>query len=158
MKESAKLTPVESISTRRKALKPFPLSDGTDVETGQCICSAVRDMNLDPATYSGVNEFRSFRFVESEVLKRAFRETRRCQTRSRYRKLERLLNSSSCPIGSFGALEGPHASGGGMPRPPSKLCLVYSLLNGTWNWWTLLPLDISLGGILSTPTPVPRSS
>ncbi|KAI1423599.1 cytochrome P450 [Xylaria sp. FL1777] len=72
MKESARLTPVESISTRRKALKSFQLSDGTNVEAGQWICSAVRDMNLDPANYSRVNEFHGFRFVESEVLERAF--------------------------------------------------------------------------------------
>ncbi|KAI1824544.1 cytochrome P450 [Xylaria intraflava] len=72
MKESARLTPVESVSTRRKALKPFQLSDGTRVETGQWICSAVRGMNLDSAHYASANEFHGFRFVEPEVLARAF--------------------------------------------------------------------------------------
>ncbi|KAI0096705.1 cytochrome P450 [Nemania sp. FL0031] len=72
MKESARLTPVESVSTRRKALKPFQLSDGTQVETGQWICTAARGMNLDPANYACTNEFYGFRFVEPQVLERAF--------------------------------------------------------------------------------------
>ncbi|RYP09153.1 hypothetical protein DL765_008544 [Monosporascus sp. GIB2] len=68
MKESARLTPVESVSTRRKATKPFKLSDGTKVEVGEWICSAVRGMNLDPANYSRVDEFHGFRFVPPEIL------------------------------------------------------------------------------------------
>ncbi|KAJ8132332.1 hypothetical protein O1611_g1292 [Lasiodiplodia mahajangana] len=72
MKESARLTPVESISTRRKALKPFQLSDGTKVEAGQWVCSAARGMNLDPANYACTNEFYGFRFVEPQVLERIF--------------------------------------------------------------------------------------
>ncbi|RYP56149.1 hypothetical protein DL771_012094 [Monosporascus sp. 5C6A] len=68
MKESARLTPVESVSTRRKATKPFKLSDGTKVEVGEWICSAVRGMNLDPANYSRVDEFHGFRFVPREIL------------------------------------------------------------------------------------------
>ncbi|KAI1413292.1 cytochrome P450 [Hypoxylon sp. FL1857] len=72
MKESARVTPVESVSTRRKATKPFQLSDGTKVESGQWICSAVRGMNLDPANYSKAGEFHGFRFVEPDVLEHYF--------------------------------------------------------------------------------------
>ncbi|GAP91997.1 putative cytochrome P450 [Rosellinia necatrix] len=71
MKESARLTPVESVSTRRKATRPFRLADGTKVEVGQWICSAVRGMNLDPDNYSQVDEFHGFRFVPRDVLERS---------------------------------------------------------------------------------------
>ncbi|KAF4610378.1 hypothetical protein G7Y89_g15741 [Cudoniella acicularis] len=37
LKESSRLSPVDSLSTRRKALKPFHLSDGTYIERGQWI-------------------------------------------------------------------------------------------------------------------------
>ncbi|KAI1130043.1 cytochrome P450 [Nemania abortiva] len=71
MKESARLTPVESVSTRRKATQPFKLADGTKVKVGQWICSAVRGMNLDPDNYSQVDEFHGFRFVPQNVLERS---------------------------------------------------------------------------------------
>lgn len=71
MKESARLTPVESVSTRRMALKPFQLSDGTKVKTGQWICSAARAMNVDPAAYPYAQEFHGFRFVEPEVIEQS---------------------------------------------------------------------------------------
>ncbi|KAK2591239.1 hypothetical protein QQS21_011081 [Conoideocrella luteorostrata] len=61
IKESARLTPVESVSTRRKAKKPFQLVDGTKVEAGQWICTAARGMNLDPTNYAKVLEFHGFR-------------------------------------------------------------------------------------------------
>ncbi|KAI1169518.1 cytochrome P450 [Nemania sp. FL0916] len=75
MKESARLTPVESVSTRRKATRPFNLRDGTKVEVGEWICSAVRGMNLDPDNYSRVNEFHGFRFVPKDVLEARVTET-----------------------------------------------------------------------------------
>ncbi|KAK8051626.1 GMC oxidoreductase [Apiospora rasikravindrae] len=73
MKESARVTPVESafsiaVSTRRKATKPFQLSDGTKVETGRWVCSASRGMNLDPRKWSQAGEFHGFRFVSPQVL------------------------------------------------------------------------------------------
>ncbi|KAI0535045.1 cytochrome P450 [Xylaria digitata] len=74
IKESARMTPVESVSTRRKATKPFQLSDGTRVEKGQWICTAARGVSLDPANYAQANEFRGFRFVEPDVLNRFFSE------------------------------------------------------------------------------------
>ncbi|KAI0886348.1 cytochrome P450 [Annulohypoxylon maeteangense] len=76
MKESARLTPVESVSTRRKATKPFQLSDGTKVQVGQWICSAVRGMNLDPGNWSQADEFHGFRFVPPNVLERSLSNTR----------------------------------------------------------------------------------
>ncbi|KAI1331512.1 cytochrome P450 [Xylariaceae sp. FL0255] len=77
MKESARATPVEAVSTRRKATKPFQLSDGTRVEQGQWVCTAARGLNLDPANYAQANEFRGFRFVEPRVLEQFFSESSR---------------------------------------------------------------------------------
>ncbi|KAI1194760.1 cytochrome P450 [Nemania serpens] len=76
MKESARLTPVESVSTRRKATRPFQLLDGTKVEAGQWICTAARDMNLDPSNYAQATEFHGFRFVEPSILESALSQQR----------------------------------------------------------------------------------
>lgn len=57
------------------ALQPFRLSDGTEVEKGQWICSAARGMNTDPANYSDPREFHGFRFVAPEVLEQSLLPT-----------------------------------------------------------------------------------
>ncbi|KAL7927017.1 cytochrome P450 [Trichoderma austrokoningii] len=69
MKESARINPVESVSSRRMALKPFELSDGTRVEAGEWICTAARGMMLDARYYAGPQEFQGFRFVDASMLK-----------------------------------------------------------------------------------------
>jgi hypothetical protein len=69
------LTITTIVSTRRKATRPFHLSDGTEVKVGQWICSAVRGMNLDPANFPQPNEFRGFRFVDPQVLERSLSGT-----------------------------------------------------------------------------------
>ena len=68
MKESARLTPVETVSTRRKALQDFQLSDGLKVPAGEWICTAARGMGSDASTYTRSNEFHGFRFVDAAVL------------------------------------------------------------------------------------------
>ncbi|QLI65112.1 Cytochrome P450 monooxygenase BOA4 [Metarhizium brunneum] len=68
LKESARLNPIESVSTRRKVLKPFHFSDGTSVQPGQWVCSAPRAMNRNPETWAKADEFYGFRFVKPEVL------------------------------------------------------------------------------------------
>ncbi|KAM0262161.1 hypothetical protein ACHAQJ_001904 [Trichoderma viride] len=75
MKESARISPVESVSSRRMALKPFVLSDGSRVETGEWICTAARGMMLDARHYTAPLEFQGFRFVEPSVLQKTFPET-----------------------------------------------------------------------------------
>lgn len=55
------------MSTRRKATRPFELSDGTKVGVGQWICTAARGMNLDPVNYANVQDFHGFRFVNSDL-------------------------------------------------------------------------------------------
>ncbi|KAL8881525.1 MAG: hypothetical protein Q9198_001286, partial [Flavoplaca austrocitrina] len=68
IRESARTTPVESISTRRQALEPFVLSDGWKVETGDVLCTPARAMMKDPAHFAAPQEFSGFRFVEPKLL------------------------------------------------------------------------------------------
>ncbi|KAI1381213.1 cytochrome P450 [Hypoxylon crocopeplum] len=71
MKESARLNPIESVSSRRKVLRPFMFSDGTLVQPGDWICSAPKGMNRNPNTWSKADEFYIFRFVKPEILEHA---------------------------------------------------------------------------------------
>lgn len=68
LKESARTTPVESMSTRRMALEPFTLSDGTRLEVGEWICTPPRAMMRDAANYAKPLEFHGFRHVEPSIL------------------------------------------------------------------------------------------
>ncbi|KAK4675358.1 hypothetical protein QC764_503660 [Podospora pseudoanserina] len=68
MKESARITPVESVSTRRMALEPFKLSDGTAVNPGEWIVTAARGMAMDSSVFSKPNDFQGFRFADPAVV------------------------------------------------------------------------------------------
>ncbi|KAI7774340.1 ent-kaurene oxidase [Diaporthe eres] len=74
IKESARTNPVEAsmcqviVSTRRMALKTFQLSDGTTIEPGGWVCTAVRAMASDPAYFARPQEFHGFRFVDRGYL------------------------------------------------------------------------------------------
>ncbi|EEQ30552.1 conserved hypothetical protein [Microsporum canis CBS 113480] len=68
LKESMRTTPVESISTRRQALQPFELSDGTRIEVGEWFCTPQRAMMRDPANFEKPLEFHGLRFVQPELL------------------------------------------------------------------------------------------
>jgi cytochrome P450 len=69
IKESARLTPVESQSTRRSALQPFSLKDGTHVNTGDWFCTPVRAIMTSPASFPSPQEFSGFRFADPELVK-----------------------------------------------------------------------------------------
>lgn len=58
-----------TVSSRRLALKPFVLSNGSRVEAGEWVCTPLRAMNRDPARYSNPHEFHGFRFVDPEILR-----------------------------------------------------------------------------------------
>lgn len=60
------------VSSRRMALKPFELSDGSRVEVGEWICTAPRGMMLDARHYTAPLEFQGFRFVDPSVLEKYF--------------------------------------------------------------------------------------
>ncbi|KAI0581515.1 hypothetical protein TUN199_06639 [Pyrenophora tritici-repentis] len=69
IKESARLTPVESQSTRRSALKPFSLKDGTHVNVGDWFCTPVRAIMTNPVDFPEATTFSGFRFADPELVK-----------------------------------------------------------------------------------------
>ncbi|KAI0200207.1 cytochrome P450 [Astrocystis sublimbata] len=66
IKESARLTPVESMSTRRFATRPFSLSDGTKLAVGDWACTPVRAMMQSSEHYPQPLEFNGFRFASRD--------------------------------------------------------------------------------------------
>ncbi|KAI0435910.1 cytochrome P450 [Xylaria telfairii] len=68
IKESARLTPVEAMSTRRLALQPFTFSDGTSLSVGDWACTPVQAIMQDPQFYPQPLEFQGFRFVAQHQL------------------------------------------------------------------------------------------
>ncbi|KAI1101340.1 cytochrome P450 [Jackrogersella minutella] len=76
MKESSRLNPVECMSIRRKALKPFSFADGTTVQPGQWVCAPLASMSLDPNNHARPDEFHGFRFVHASDLEQSLSKTR----------------------------------------------------------------------------------
>ncbi|KAI1158001.1 cytochrome P450 [Nemania serpens] len=68
IKESARLTPVESMSVRRSALQPFSLSDGTKVAVGEWACAPAGAIYKYDKYYPSPETFSGFRFVEPASL------------------------------------------------------------------------------------------
>ena len=56
------------VSTRRKALQPFSLSDGTHIHQGQWICTPLKAMMRDEANWTQALEFHGFRHVDPTIL------------------------------------------------------------------------------------------
>ncbi|KAI0101984.1 cytochrome P450 [Nemania sp. FL0031] len=83
LKESARLTPVESMSTRRAALRPFTLSDGTRLEPDDWACAPVRAIMTDPTSYPLALHFRGFRFATIEAVESAGPHFARLQAKPR---------------------------------------------------------------------------
>ncbi|XP_014561396.1 hypothetical protein COCVIDRAFT_33745 [Bipolaris victoriae FI3] len=69
IKESARITPVESQSTRRSALEPFTLKDGTHVDVGDWICTPAHAVMMNPVDYPKPDTFSGFRFANPELVK-----------------------------------------------------------------------------------------
>ncbi|KAI0490488.1 cytochrome P450 [Xylaria cf. heliscus] len=68
IKESTRLTPVESMSVRRRALQPFTLSDGTKVSVGEWACAPLAAINTHAQYYPSPETFSGFRFVDPAIL------------------------------------------------------------------------------------------
>ncbi|CAH0024714.1 unnamed protein product [Clonostachys rhizophaga] len=68
IKESARLTPVESMSVRRCALRPFSMSDGTKLEVGEWACAPAGAINTREDYYPSPKSFSGFRFVDPALL------------------------------------------------------------------------------------------
>ncbi|KAL9617705.1 MAG: hypothetical protein Q9160_007538 [Pyrenula sp. 1 TL-2023] len=70
IKESARLTPAESMSTRRQAMKNFALSDGTQIKAGDWTCTPVSAMIQTADLFPSPLTFNGFRFVDPALLDR----------------------------------------------------------------------------------------
>ncbi|KAF2034876.1 cytochrome P450 [Setomelanomma holmii] len=57
LKESAQLNPLDNVSTRRKALKPFTLSNDTHVRTGEWLATPLAAMLKDSANWAEPLDF-----------------------------------------------------------------------------------------------------
>ncbi|KAI0396783.1 cytochrome P450 [Xylariaceae sp. FL0594] len=68
IKESARLTPVEAQSTRRSALEPFTLSDGTKLNVGDWVCTPVRAIMQNATFYPDPLTFNGFRYANPDSL------------------------------------------------------------------------------------------
>ncbi|KAF7876405.1 hypothetical protein EAF04_001497 [Stromatinia cepivora] len=67
LKESSRWTPVESVSTRRCALKDFTFFDGTHVKKGDWVCVPVGAMLGDAENYPQPDVFHGFRFADPKI-------------------------------------------------------------------------------------------
>ena len=65
LKESARLHPSDSISVRRKVLKPFTFSDGTQLAAGDMACIPLQAIMRDSRHYTDSLRFDAFRFMDS---------------------------------------------------------------------------------------------
>jgi cytochrome P450 len=68
LKESGRTTPTESMSSRRMALEPFSLSDGTQLNIGDWLVTPLRAMSRDERFFENATEFHAFRHVDAESL------------------------------------------------------------------------------------------
>lgn len=66
LKESARLHPSDSISIRRKVLRPFTFHDGVHVPAGDVVCVPLRAMMYDETNFANAMEFNGFRFVSED--------------------------------------------------------------------------------------------
>ena len=64
LKESARLHPSDSISVRRKVLRPFRFSDGTSLFPGDVACVPLQAIMIDPSNYDDSTRFDGHRFVD----------------------------------------------------------------------------------------------
>ncbi|KAF7506029.1 hypothetical protein GJ744_012276 [Endocarpon pusillum] len=68
IKESARLSPVESMSGRRQALKPFSFSNGTSVNKGEWVCTPAGAVMHSENHYPEPLEFHGFRFADKKFV------------------------------------------------------------------------------------------
>jgi cytochrome P450 len=57
------------VSTRRSALQPFTLADGSHVEVGDWFCTPVRAIMTNPADYPEALQFNGFRFADPNLVR-----------------------------------------------------------------------------------------
>ncbi|KAL3462038.1 cytochrome P450 [Aspergillus heterothallicus] len=98
IKESARLTPVESMSTRRQATAPFEFSDGTKLAVGDWACTPVKAIMQSEALYPSPLEFHGFRFIDPAVAPNAYMNSieKDCKARSALFKVAQPTPSGLC--------------------------------------------------------------
>lgn len=67
LKESARLHPTDSISVRRKALRPFVFSDGTNLAKGDVACIPMQPALQNPKSYVDPLTFNPHRFLKDTM-------------------------------------------------------------------------------------------
>jgi cytochrome P450 len=68
IKESARLHPTDSITARRKAIKPFEFSDGTILEKNDIVCISLEALMQDSKHYSQSRSFDAYRHMKSSSM------------------------------------------------------------------------------------------
>ncbi|KAH9871931.1 hypothetical protein J1614_006189 [Plenodomus biglobosus] len=68
LKESTRMNPLDNVSTRRKALKPITLSDGTHVKRGEWLATPLAPMLRDSNNWVQPLKFHGFRHVDAQYL------------------------------------------------------------------------------------------
>lgn len=75
LKESARLCPSDSISCRRKVLRPYTFADGTFLDTGDVACVPLQSILLDPKLYPDASTFDPHRFINRGDMSKSARFT-----------------------------------------------------------------------------------
>ncbi|KAF2819134.1 cytochrome P450 [Ophiobolus disseminans] len=70
LKESARMNPIDSVSVRRKALKPFDLSNGVHVDSGEWLATPLQAMLQDPKIWADPSSFHGLRHVDAATLEK----------------------------------------------------------------------------------------
>ncbi|KAI9669871.1 MAG: hypothetical protein M1831_006906 [Alyxoria varia] len=68
--ESSRLSPLDAVSMRRKALVDYTFSDGTFVAKGNWVCFPQAAMMRDPQYWDDADSFDGFRFANVEAVER----------------------------------------------------------------------------------------
>jgi cytochrome P450 len=67
IKESARMQPMDHMTSRRVALKEFSLSNGTSIKPGEWICMPLKSLLNDAHHYPSPQHFDGFRFVKPDT-------------------------------------------------------------------------------------------
>ncbi|KAK3370540.1 cytochrome P450 [Podospora didyma] len=70
IKESTRLSPADCLSTRRQAIAPFSLNDGTHLNVGDWLCTPVAAIAQHYKHFPEPTEFSGFRFVDQSIVEK----------------------------------------------------------------------------------------
>ncbi|KAI0114415.1 cytochrome P450 [Nemania sp. FL0031] len=87
IKESSRLSPIESMSGRRQALKDFAFADGTRVKKGDWACVPAKAILQDERYFPSATNFQGFRFAPPEKVASKIQTVYQPEGPSRYSDL-----------------------------------------------------------------------